>query len=405
MNAKNVGKVTPLAIALVCIFTGYVRADKAQLLEKLKANVEVQLKDVTIAEALDQIGRKAGVKLALSDEANWKLPYGEATKLSVSLKGPLADGLTEMLNPFLMRYAVGEGEVTIYPRAELEHVIGRPTTQQLELLTKMYSGRIEIGGDASREVIVRLIKEAFGPMSFFPHDVPERAHTILQESAGDKGSLPVTLPILLEQVGRTMNTPCWYLSGPDSLNSVPVIRLVTEREFREARLDQVVDISFKDERADVILQRLAGWAGMELSIRTSMPSWLDRKIVVNVQNTTLRQALRSIISTVNGQEIQFVTSANQILVVGPRQPGKQENPPGAAKSSGGTADGYVGKISIPMEGGKYFLEFMLRESDLTEELRRLRAEAIKGVLGKSPQQEKPAGPSGEPPTPASLPQK
>ena len=41
---------------------------------------------------------------------------------------------------------------------------------------------------------------------------------------------------------------------------------------------------------------------------------------------------------------------------------------------------YVGKISIPMDGGRYFLEFMLRESDLTEELRRLRAERIKEIL-------------------------
>jgi len=313
--------------------------------------------------------------------------------------------MTAMLNPFFMRYAVGEDDVTIYPRAELEHVIGRPSTQQLELLTKMYTSRIEISRGVPRERFVQMIREAFGAMSFFPYYVPDKAHEILQKSAGDKGSLPVTLPILLEQVGSTENRPCWYLSQPDSLNSVPAIRLVTESQFREARLDQVVDISFNDEKADVILQRLAGWAGMELSIRTNMPSWLDRRVVVNVQNTTLRQALRSIISTVNGQEIQFDTSANQILVVGPRQPGKQENPPGAAKSSGGAGDGYVGKISSPTEGGRYCLEFMLRESDLTDELRRLRAEAIKGVLGKSPQQEKPAEPSGEPPTPASLPQK
>ncbi|HUV62316.1 MAG TPA: hypothetical protein VMW24_00390 [Sedimentisphaerales bacterium] len=403
MSAKNVGKVATLALALVWVFADAAQADKARLLEKLNANVEIQLRDVTIAEALGEIGQKAGVKLALSDEAVWKLPYGEATRLSVTLEGPLADGMTEMLNPFFMRYAVGEDEITIYPRQELEHVIGRPSTQQLELLKKMYSLRISVSPGFPQEKLVSMLAEAYGAISFFPYDIPGRAHTILQSSAGDKGSLPVTLPILLEQVGSARNTPCWYLSGPDSLNPVPVIRLVTEHDFREAQLDQVVDISFKDERADVILQRLAGWAGMELTVNTRVPSWLDRRIVVNVQNTTLRQVLRSIVSTVDGEGISFDTSANRIEIYGPKQPRKEETAAAKTKSSEGTGDGYVGKISIPMDGGRYFLEFMLRESDLTEELRKLRDEAIKDVLGQSAREEKTTEHLGEPTKPASAP--
>lgn len=384
MSAKNVNTVTLLAVALVCICTRYVQADETQLLEKLNGRVQIELKDVTIAKALDEIGRKAGVKLVLSDEAVWRLPYGEATKLSVTLEGPLADGLTEMLNPFFMRYAVGEDEVTIYPRQELEHVIGRPNIKQLELLKGMYSGTIGVSPGFSREGFVSMISQVFGPISFFPYDVPERAHAILQTFASDKSSLRVTLAILLEQVGRTQNAPCWYLSQPDSLNPVPVIRLVGERDFREAKLDQVVDISFKDERADVILQRLAGWAGMELTVDTEVPSWLEQKIVVNVQNTTLRQALRNIVNAVDGENITFDTPANRIAVRGPSQLRKEASP-GAVRSGGGAADGYVGKISIPMEGGKYFLEFMLRESDLTQELKKLRDETIRDVLKGSAQ--------------------
>jgi hypothetical protein len=381
MKAKNVGRVTPLIVALVCIFTGYVRADKARLLERLNTNIEIRLDDVTIAEALDEIGRKAGVKVALSDEAVWKLPRGEATRLSMTLEGPLADGMTEMLNAFFMRYAVGDDDITIYPRQELEHVIGRPNTQQLELLKGMYSGRIEVSPGFPQEKLVSLIRQCFGEISFFPSDVFERMHEVLQSFAGDKGSLPVTLPSLLDQVGSMHNMPCWYLSQPDSLNPVPVIRLVSERDFREARLDQVVDISFKDERVDVILQRLAGWAGMELS--ASSGSWLSEKIDVSMQNVTLRQALRNIVSTLNGQIGSFNTATNQIQIYGPVPPRKVKPVPGTAKSSGGAGEGYVGKISIPMDDGKYFLEFMLREGDLTEELRKLRDETIRDVLSKS----------------------
>jgi predicted Holliday junction resolvase-like endonuclease len=35
-----------------------------------------------------------------------------------------------------------------------------------------------------------------------------------------------------------------------------------------------------------------------------------------------------------------------------------------------------------MDGGKYFIEFMLRQSDLPEELKNFREQMIKEVLGK-----------------------
>jgi hypothetical protein len=46
-----------------------------------------------------------------------------------------------------------------------------------------------------------------------------------------------------------------------------------------------------------------------------------------------------------------------ICVYGPKHPKK---PPAPKASRSGD---YVGKISIPMDGGKYFIEFMLREED------------------------------------------
>ena len=114
---------------------------------------------------------------------------------------------------------------------------------------------------------------------------------------------------------------------------------------------------------------------------------MDNEITVNMQNITLRQAIRNIVSTING-EMGIDIGNNEIQIVGPpilRAPkvGVSTKP----KSSGGTSDGYVGKISIPMEGGKYYIEFMLREGDLTEELRKLREQKIKEIIKKSAETE------------------
>jgi len=376
MKAISLRKMV-IAILIIGIGAGYARADKQQLQAKLGKDVGFEFKDVTIAQALGEIGQEAGAKIVLSDEAVWKLPQGEATRLSASLKGPLADSLTEMLNAFFMRYAVGYDRITIYPRPELEHILGRPTIEQLELLKKIYSLRIKVTGEAlSTETFTKLLEGSFGEISFLPSIALRDIQEILHSQRG----LSVTLDVLLKQAGDYTKTPCWYISGMDSPNQIPRINLVRDNEFKEAKLDQVVDISFKDERADVILQRLAGWAGMELIVSKSDASWLEEVINVDMQNIKLRQALRNIVSSVDG-ELAIDVGDNNIQIVGPMRP-REKATPVKPKSSGGAGEGYVGKISIPMDGGKYFIEFMLRESDLTEELKKLREEKIREILRK-----------------------
>jgi len=381
MKAINLRKIV-IAIVIIGIGASYVRADKQQLLANLsRKKAEFEFKDVTIAEALKKIGETAEVKIVLSDEAEWKLPHGEATRLSASLKGSLLDCLTEMLNAFFMRYAVGDEEITIYPRQELEHILGRPNAEQLKLLKKIYSMKMSFDARFSVENALSLTREAFEGVSFLPYDVPQRISEILKMMSTDKGMAPVSFAVLLEQVCDKYETPRWYLSGMNFPEQAAVIRMVNEEDYREAVLDQVVDISFKDERADVIIQRLAGWTGMELVVEKDDPSWLDERILVEMQNIKLRQALRSIVNSVNG-EISIEVAFNEIMINGPfdflGKPASSEK----SKSVGSSGEGYVGKISIPMDGGKYFIEFMLRESDLTEELKKLREEKIREILRK-----------------------
>ncbi len=391
MKAISLRKIV-VAVVMMGIATGYARADKKQLQAKLSKEVGFEFKDVTIAEALEKIGETAEVKIVLSDEAVWKLPYGEATRLSASLSGPLADSLTELLNALFMRYAVGYDKITIYPRQELEHILGRPTTGQLELLKAIYT-RTTRKYQSSKRIINELLGQE---VLVIPVDCYSLFDSFMQrlkvEVTAPEGTklaelkvislggikielaTPITVAQLLESAKSTWT---WYLSGMDFPDQVPMIRVVDEDAFREAKLDQVVDISFKNESADVIIRRLAGWTGMELLVEKKYPSWLEEEIIVDMQNIKLRQALRNIVSTVDG-DMYFDFNVNGIQIKGPEPSAGLGL--GAAKTSGG--EGYVGKISIPMDGGKYFIEFMLRESDLTEELKKLREEKIREILRK-----------------------
>ncbi len=371
MKAISLRKMV-VALLIVGTGTGYLYADKQELQAGLSKKATFEFKDVTLAQALEDIGQKAGVKIVLSDEASWKLPYGGATRLSASLSGPLADSLSEMLSELFMRYAVGDDEITIYPRRELEHILGRPTTSQIILLRHLYIDRLRSEGQLSEEVLPRILGEF--DVVIVPIEYNEQLEVIIERSLVER-SLRLTFAQMLDSLGK------WYISGVTFPGTVMEIRIVDEEDFREAKLDQVVDVSF-DDRADVIIKRLAGWAGMELDVYKKDLSWLEEEINVDMQNIKLRQALRNIVSSVDG-EIFCDVPSNEIRIEGPIHRAREKEAASAKPKTGGSAgEGYVGKISIPMDGGKYFIEFMLRESDLTEELRNLREEKIKEIFKK-----------------------
>jgi len=423
MNAMNLRKMV-VVLVLVGVLAGFVQADKLDLQAKLSKEIKIQLKDVTIAEALEKIGEKAELEIVLSDEAVWKLPQGGATRLSVMMQGPLAESLTEMLNAFFMRYAVGEGRITIYPRLELEHILGRPTFKQLELLRDIYIKPVTsywagepqraINEALGREVIVlpidwhdeldemlRLLREREKVVRTVDEKTEKgerKAVTTKVTKEWYKLSAPVTVAQLLSK--RDWK---WYLSGMDFLNQIPEIHIVGEEDFRQAKLNQIIDISMNAEAA-MIIQRLANWTGMELLMDKRTPEWPDGGIGINMQNVKLGQALRNVVAMVDGAS-SINIKANQIQIAGPlhkekqavgRAPRMSRRPSGGGGKIGRAGEDYVGKISIPMDGGKYYIEFMLRESDLTEELRKLRDEKMTEILGRPPEPK----PAGSPPKPA-----
>jgi len=399
MMATKVVKSLIIAAVLPGILAVCARADKLQLQAKFSKDVSIQLNDVTITEALDKIGQKAGVKFVLSDEAAWKLPYGQATRLSVALNGPLADSMTEMLNAFFMRYAVGDEEITIYPRPELEHILGRPTTKQLELLKAIYTKTItEYRKSPQNTINEALSKE----VAIVPVSAQDTIDSILHQLAGKKMERPrptdltfkldgpVTVAQLLNQVeidnrnSRVVGN--WYISSMDFPEQIPEICVVSIEEFRSEKLDQLVDISYKDQKAVEVIQQIAKRTGMELNIFKKDSSWLEEKISVDMQNITLKQALLNVVTSVDGL-IEVRVDGNYIRITGPNREEKILSPEAGKSDIKPKAETYVGKISIPMDGGKYYIEFMLRENDLTEQLKSLRQEKIKEILGQLPQPE------------------
>jgi hypothetical protein len=414
MNAQNLAKKLVVGIALVSFFAAYVWADKLQLQTGLGKDIKIQLRDVTIAEALEKIGQEAGVKFVLSDEAAWKLPQGEATRLSVMMQGPLADSMTEMLNAFFMRYAVGDEEITIYPRLELEHILGRPTAKQLELLKAIYTRPIKhysldrvqvtVNKALGHEIFISpihaqtqlndLLRQLVGKDKVYSWEFQRGGRHMIKrlvrgtpeqepnepEPWGYDLPTPVTLVQLLSQVEleRDPRNTRWYISGMDFPGQNPEIRVLDHSTFGQLKLNQKIDISYKDAPLDKILQDLVGRAGVRLIV--SPGSYLsEHELSATMQNVTIEQAVRSITDMVGAS---CKIDGSFIELAGPGRPKSATPPPrkGPRPKPKAESEGYVGKISIPMDGGAYYIEFMLREKDLTEELKKLWQKRMKEIM-------------------------
>ena len=395
--AHTTFRMTALVLVGLSLWVGNARADKAQWEEKLKQDLRIQLENVTIAQALEQIGQKAGLKIVLSPGAVWKLPEGQDTRVSVTLEGRLSESLEKMLNNFFLRYAVGSEALTVYPRPELKHIIGRPTADELKLLRNIYNNKM-VGSsspgatEASEQFVQFTLKGLAGePVAVMPPEEKQTIGRVLMKmtaksspssgGAHDPNSnrgAPLTLALLLEGVERS-GTPekAWYIQGPEFPRQISEVRIVRREEFWQAHLDQILDVSFSKETGESVIGTLAAWADLTVQFPEGRrpDELVERTVTLEVQNTKLIDVLQRAAAACLVQQNLNVSTGTLELRSRPAGATKEAAPTEAP--SGG---GYVGKISIPMDGGRYFIEFMLRESDLTDELRQLRQQKIRQIL-------------------------
>jgi hypothetical protein len=415
MNAKKTIGLLVVGMLLAGIACESAFAQEVSIEQKLNKEIKIGLNDVLITEALDKLSKEIDVPIKLSDEAEYKLPYGKSTRLSVTLRGPASESITQMLNEFFMRYAVGQNELIIYPRPELDHIIGRPSTRQLGLLKALYTKPITvyITNNVLATVNTALEQEVF----ISPIEVQMGINISLRKLAGEKRvkvpeeggkfsyyemlppdenskelkeyALPtaVIFPQLLRDVTIGRDATEWYIPSIDLPNQTPEIRIIQESRLGYLKQEQLIDINFEDKTLMEIFQNLADRGSIYYTKTPQVMPYLEERMTVSMQNITAAQAMNKIADM--AQLRYEKTRGNEFFILEKIKPALSTPAAAPAKPETSSDDHgpYVGKISIPMEGGKYYIEYMLRESDLTDELKKLRSDKIKEILGSHTKEE------------------
>ncbi len=404
MNGKDHNRFnSTLVLGLIGLLATMACGGTEAIQQKLKPEVSIKLENVTIAEALERISEQAGIRIALSEAAIWKLPEGKDTRISATLEGSLGGSLDQMLNDLFLRYSIGSEPLMIYPRPELRHILGRPTARSLKLLKNIYTQQASINADnwniafapMNYSFVQKTLDTLAGepvtvvPMRQFEAVVNTVGGMALRGDSSEKDrpapGMIVTLASILDDTAGSLDGPHeWFISIPDLPNQVPQIRIEKRSEFAKARLEQVADVSFENEEGRKVIQSLVTRVDMTLMVMQEAVRRMGMKVSLDAQNVTLEMALQKALKALGIRwTVHLDLDRIELTGVEPsanEYTGPTEEMPVPPKPA---EDAYVGKISIPMEGGRYFIEFMLRESDLTDELRKLRAEKIREILKAS----------------------
>ena len=405
---QNIRTMLIFIAVVLAIGVAPAHADRDMLQEALAQDVAIKLTDVTMVEALREIGAQAGIEIELSDEAIWKLPAGAQTRLSVELSGPLAGSLEQMLSEFFLRYAVGSDSVVIYPRPELRRILGRPTPRLLKLLKNIYNNKLSLNGTAhltqltqiaintlADEEVMLLPVTEFDNVAWVVRNIVEHGPSGATASSETPRTTPVTLATILDEtVGDRSMT--WYISESEFPGQPAQIHIESRLDRGKALFGQIVDVSFENEEGLTVLRKLAAMANIKLQIVGEGSLRVDgllRRISLDALNVTVREALNRVTNALGASvgSVNFESATYEVVppptrsgVTASFQPSAEPGESGSFTPAATPAsdDDYVGKISIPMGEGpsRYYIEFMLRERDLPDGLRRLRAEKIREIF-------------------------
>ena len=316
--------------------------------QALDQPVNLELTDVTIAEALSEIARETGVEISASPATLGLLPHGPETVISVAIPGiPLRAGLDELFAHLGWSYEnVGRG-VAATPTDAARRVGRRLTWPELDTLFMLHEARWSQEPERLEELRSQLQFRVSG------NDTWSELRAAIERVGSGRGDQ--VLEVACRSVGWT-----WYPSGVE-------IVVLDEVDQVRRQLESIVNLHHRDVPLVDVLNEVGRQAGVPIELANGVIARLPRQTRENLtliaERSTARDALDAIADT-TGLSYRVESSGITFDLTGttdPRQP--LDAPPGG--------DPYVAVVQVRSEQSDAEFSILLRESDLSPECRRL----------------------------------
>ncbi len=335
--------------------------DTRQLIEQaLDEPAKISLDNIKLEDAIHRLTEQTGVQIVMSAEAMRLVPQGPETRIQkVDIANvPLREGLTRIFAPLGMTWKVTENAVEVVPKDAIACLGRAPTWRELDLLGEISSAQLGLDPRAL---------ERLRP----------RVHFHVPESGDNWGSLVAAVRSVGAGPGdEVLSAACaklgwaWCLSGDDIIVSPAGAQL-------RARMQQPISIRMSNRPLFEVL--MAVGASINLPIRVEpgalalLPAGVQRNFSLNVHQQPVEQVLDGIAAYTG---LGYLIGPDGVVFYHPNAGGA---PRPETVASPGSADPYVAKIIVPLGDGRTF-EWLIRRSELPDDLRQMRDDAIQKAI-------------------------
>ncbi len=279
-------------------------ATDAALQKKLDEVVDFQASNMPIEGLFGKLSQETGVGFVVTQDALDMLPYGSQTNLDVQLKDVrLREAIDRIAASQALDWSIREGAVQIVPSEPLKRMIHRPSFDELSLLSSILTAKLEKG--SSLEAPFEQLREATGEEDLrLALHVPVKREELLGRG---EFRLPGTGRQWLDMMTHG-NGWTWFLSG-DSIVILP-----REEQMRR-QLQARVSLRYRGARLIDVLLELALASGAKLHLQPGvlgmLPEAQRENLNLIMAEATVDQALE-VISGATG--LKFNVTAEGISV-------------------------------------------------------------------------------------------
>lgn len=343
----------------VCVLLGVANAstmlDTRALIEQaLDESTAITLEDVKLGDAIEIITEQSGVKILMPPEVMGLVPHGAETLIQrVQIANmSLRQGLTELFSPLGMTFAVGDSYVEIVPKEALLCLGRPPTWTELDVLAELSAIQPGIDNDALA---------ALRPRIQFQMAVPA-AWTLLSEAIRSVGAGPGD---------EVLTIACANLGWVWRLSDQRIVLVPMERQIQR-QLQQPISLRIDDTTLIDVLQALAERVNVDIRSEpgalASLPIYMQRGFSVNVHQQSAEEVLDKIAAHTG---LGYLIEPDGVLFYKVGNGSGRNLAGDAPPASVSLSDPYVAKVVVPLGGGKS-IEWLVRQSELPEDLQRMR---------------------------------
>ncbi|MCB9851336.1 MAG: hypothetical protein H6817_11605 [Phycisphaerales bacterium] len=342
-------------LAAAVVSAGFGDEDRILIEQSLDRPVTLSIKDEPLADAFRTIAEKSGVGVSIGPDTMALLPYGEATRVSLSSQNDrLRDGLTALCNTIGMEYFVTDSGIEIVPSPAL-YRLGRPISwEELSTLSKLMSTHWTGDDDDEYKDIRDQIR--FDGVNGELNDNRKQLGKLVEDSGAGSAAA------VLDRACAAMN--CTWIPWADEIVVMSSARQV------EYQMQRVVSLQYQYAPLAEVLRGLSRQAGvpirMDAAAAASLPDRVRDSLSLVAEGVTVQEALEQIVIATG---LAYKTDKSEIVLY---------RPPTAEPTSNNNRqrDPIVGKVIVQSPDGKHTYEWFIRESDLTAE-ERARLEKLK----------------------------